>query len=166
MVKYWLIFLCFLCIISNNMLFAQTDYKKWLKKENEKLNKYIAEEDQKFANFLKKEWKKFNIEQGLIKDEKPKPVEAPKIKNKPMEINIPKEEPKNEPSLPIKTRAEKEPEEKETLKKVEDKEGSEEGLTNIFEFSNNAPVSALPENPVVNKKFQKKLKRKNLSQLY
>jgi len=64
-----LVLLAALCSITS----AQENFEDWQKKEQEKLNKYISEQDSKFVDFLKKEWKSQDIKAGIKPFEKPKP---------------------------------------------------------------------------------------------
>lgn len=67
------------CILLFTASFAQDDYESWQKKEQEKLKKYISEEDSKFSDFLKQQWKPQEIKEGAKPFEKPKPKLPPLV---------------------------------------------------------------------------------------
>ncbi len=74
----FLIFLLFLF----STLYAQQDYKKWLKEEQKKFQEFKDARDKAFVEFLKKEWQAFELFKGLVPDETPKPVNIPVTTNK------------------------------------------------------------------------------------
>lgn len=74
-------------------LFAQDDYQKWLKKEQQDFNKFLDEEDRAFADFLKKDWEAFKSLNGIVRDSKPKPKKMPVAKDK--------DKPKAKPVKPL-----------------------------------------------------------------
>ena len=74
-----LLILSFLFSITSE-LYPQDDYKKWLKKENEKFNKFVEEDDKKFVEFLKKEWIQIGLEKDVPVYQKPKPISLPVYK--------------------------------------------------------------------------------------
>jgi len=93
-----LIFLIFL-LFSFSVLYAQQDqdFKKWKGKYLKKFEQFKEEQDSAFVEFLKKEWRAFELFKALEPDEKPKPDTIPKT--------IPKDIPKDmipEPSKIIK----------------------------------------------------------------
>lgn len=53
------------------------DYADFLKSQSESFKEYKDERDAEFIGFLKEQWKEFNIQKGLVRDNKPKPVTAP-----------------------------------------------------------------------------------------
>lgn len=63
---------------------AQDDIQKWLRKENKSLEKYQSKEDAQFIEFLKKEWKYYPLNKGIVFDDSPKFEEVPIFK--PVEI--------------------------------------------------------------------------------
>ena len=65
---------------------AQDDYAKWLEKQKESYQQYLAREDSEFLNFLEAEWKAFQIENGKPFDAVPKPKVFPEYKPKTDEI--------------------------------------------------------------------------------
>jgi hypothetical protein len=73
-----LILLCFMAIVA----LAQTldEFEQWKKREQEKFQKFKDERDKAFTEFLKKQWREMKLLQGLVPDEKPKPVKAPVYK--------------------------------------------------------------------------------------
>ncbi|MFC2085076.1 hypothetical protein ACFLS9_08470 [Bacteroidota bacterium] len=70
----------FLLFIFYTVQFAQDDYKKWLENQKKKLNNFIKEDDKRFVEFLKKDWEKFQLFQGLKPDKTPKPPVMPVYK--------------------------------------------------------------------------------------
>ena len=74
-------------------LFAQDDYQKWLKKEQQSYKNYLDEQDRAFADFLKKDWEAFKSFNGLVRDSKPKPKKMPVAKEK--------DKPKAKPPKPL-----------------------------------------------------------------
>lgn len=72
-----LVFLFALCSI----LHGQDDYQNWLRKENDKLQSFLSEQDSKYYDFLKKEWKEFKINGGITRDKEPEPINIPIIKS-------------------------------------------------------------------------------------
>ena len=76
-----LILFCFTAIVA----FAQTldEFEQWKKQEQEKFQKFKDERDKAFTEFLKKQWREMQLMQGLVPDEKPKPVKAPVYKSPP-----------------------------------------------------------------------------------
>lgn len=65
-----------LAALGGNCL-AQDDYQKWLEQEQNKMQQFISTEDKQFSQFLEKNWKKFDLNSGIISDTKPKPAEPP-----------------------------------------------------------------------------------------
>src|SRR3990172_13094196 len=59
-------------------LIAQEDYEKWLQQEQGKFQHFKEERDREFSEFLKREWQQMQIREGLVRDEKPKPVTIPR----------------------------------------------------------------------------------------
>jgi len=105
---FWLIF------IQSFSVYAQDDYQKWLKQQNEKFKQFKDERDKAFADFLQKEWKKMQMTQGLVPDEEPKPIDIPVAEFTDLpeniisdslhiieEIKIPEPEPVKEPDVEI-----------------------------------------------------------------
>ncbi len=92
--------LLFLAIIAGKPVCAQT-FEEFKKQEAEKLKKYEKEQDnylanmrkdyeafvikrdKEFADFLKKEWKPYQVEAGQPQPEKPKPQSLPEYKTRP-----------------------------------------------------------------------------------
>jgi len=62
--------------------FAQTldEFEQWKKQEREKFQKFKDERDKAFTDFLRKQWREMQLMQGLVPDDKPKPVKAPVYK--------------------------------------------------------------------------------------
>ena len=65
-----------------SLLAQETEYQKWLKKEQERLNQFKEERDKEFAAFLKLEWKEVKAYSGFVRDEKPEPDKIPSYENK------------------------------------------------------------------------------------
>lgn len=59
------------------MVKAQQDYESWLKAQNKKFTEFKDARDQAFSDFLKNEWRKMQVMQGLAVDDTPKPVAPP-----------------------------------------------------------------------------------------
>ena len=57
--------------------YAQQDYEKWLKEEQQKFQEFKDKRDKAFVEFLKKEWRAFELFKGIVPDETPKPVNIP-----------------------------------------------------------------------------------------
>jgi len=53
------------------------EFEQWKKKEGEKFQKFKDERDQAFTEFLKRQWREMQLMQGIIPDEKPKPIKMP-----------------------------------------------------------------------------------------
>jgi hypothetical protein len=71
-------FIVLLNVVSfNHYVYGQDDFEAWLKKDNEKLNRFIEEDDKKFVEFLKKEWTKIGLEREVPVYQKPKPISVP-----------------------------------------------------------------------------------------
>ncbi|HIE26364.1 TPA: hypothetical protein EYP66_03670 [Candidatus Poribacteria bacterium] len=70
-----LILLCFTALLA----IAQTldEFEQWKKQEQEQFQQFKDERDKAFTEFLKKQWREMQLMQGLVPDEKPKPVKAP-----------------------------------------------------------------------------------------
>ena len=87
-----ILFLVFV-LASAGRLFAQDDYEKFLQKEQQDFNQFLEEEDRAFADFLKKDWEEFKSMNGIVRDEKPKPVRIPAAKKE--------DKPKAKPQKPL-----------------------------------------------------------------
>ncbi|NOZ08119.1 MAG: hypothetical protein GXO91_04465 [FCB group bacterium] len=74
--KYTLI----LTLVSMVFLAGQQDFDEWMKKEQQKYQRYVDTFDAEFADFLNRDWKEFQSFNGLTRDETPKPVAAPVAK--------------------------------------------------------------------------------------
>jgi len=64
------------------LLTAQDGYEEWQKKENQRFQNFVSEEDKKFADLLEQDWKKFQMSKGVKFDETPKVAEMPVFKEK------------------------------------------------------------------------------------
>ncbi len=81
------------------------EYEQWLKQQQAAYESYQNEQDKAFSSFLTKEWRSYQVNQGLVRDSKPKPVvmpvapkpapqPAPKVPVRPVEVKkIPKPAP-------------------------------------------------------------------------
>ncbi|MBD3224019.1 MAG: hypothetical protein GF313_04780 [Caldithrix sp.] len=74
--------------------FTQENFEEWKKKDRQKFQNYLDEQDKAFLKFLEQDWKAFQTDQGVEADPKPKPVEMPVAPKpqKPPERKIPKPE--------------------------------------------------------------------------
>lgn len=75
------LFLFFFILIISYQLLAQDNFKEYQKQQTSDLQDYIKDQDKAFLDFLKKDWQEFQVFQGIDIDEKPKPVQAPKVKS-------------------------------------------------------------------------------------
>lgn len=66
-----------LLFFSGLVLYAQDDYKEWLKQDQQQYKTYLEEQDKAFMNFLKKDWEAFQAFQGIKPDTEPKPATIP-----------------------------------------------------------------------------------------
>lgn len=79
------------------------DFLKWKEQTMSSYQAYKDERDKAFTDFLKKQWKEVDTQEGEVRDIKPKPVDIPVAKPKPVVVDdlpvvtIPK---KIEPELP------------------------------------------------------------------
>jgi hypothetical protein len=74
----WFLLAALLSSLGGSTLLSQeTDYEKWLKKEQEKFQQFRDERDKEFTEFLKREWKEMQAMQGTLPDTIPKPVRVP-----------------------------------------------------------------------------------------
>lgn len=58
---------------------AQEDFETWQKKELNRFEKFISNDDKQFIDFIKKSWQGFELKKALIKDNKPGPKVIPQI---------------------------------------------------------------------------------------
>ncbi len=87
-------------ITATLILFAQSDYEKWLDEEKGKFHSYRQKQDEDFADFLKNNWNSFEAYRSESLDRKPKPKTAPKTEPIPLQPAV--EEPKIE-KIELKT---------------------------------------------------------------
>jgi len=89
------IFIFFL--LATFQIAAQDDFYKWSKSEKEKFEKFQSEDEKNFYEFLKKEWKSFELQPSIPSVKNPKPIKIPEV-NKPLDKVLPdkKLEPKPE----------------------------------------------------------------------
>lgn len=111
-------FLVFFNILffSNFTANAQEEYEKWLNKQQESFQEFKDKRDKDFTDFLKQEWRKMQLFEGLKRDEKPKPIKMPVVDKlppidpKPPKIRIIKDIPLPEYVPPIELDLEDKPE--------------------------------------------------------
>ncbi|OGU27795.1 MAG: hypothetical protein A2X66_07425 [Ignavibacteria bacterium GWA2_54_16] len=70
-------------LASATLLGQETEYEKWLKKEQEKFQQFKDERDKEFTEFLKREWKEMQAMHGIVPDTTPKPLQVPIYKPHP-----------------------------------------------------------------------------------
>lgn len=155
MKKFVLAFLLGTCL--SYVALAQDDYEKWLQKEQARFNQYISEEDQKFADFLKKEWVSVGLQKIKPLLTKPKPAAPPSLKksegeNREQAPNL-KQTEKNEKAENQAPPADKTPVDKHEIKPVPAKEKEKtEALNPTIPASTAAPKEKLPDDTGVEKK--------------
>jgi len=71
--------------IQNASAFSD-EFMKWKEQTMTNYQAYKDERDQAFTDFLKKQWKEVDTEEGEIRDVKPKPVDMPIAKPEPVVI--------------------------------------------------------------------------------
>jgi outer membrane biosynthesis protein TonB len=86
----------------SNTVFAQDDFQKWLKKDQQQFESFLSEEDKAFSDFLKQEWQPYQSEKGKKRDIKPKPVTLPVAKERDKAKNKPTPQPKTKPKIESK----------------------------------------------------------------
>jgi len=107
----WLFILLIFILIDTFTATAQEDYETWLKQQQQAVREFKDKRDRAFSEFLKQEWHKFQVFQGLNRDEKPKPKKIPKAEPRPLkditppkirvikDIPMPKISPPDKPDL-------------------------------------------------------------------
>ena len=70
------------------------EFEQWKKQYMGEYAQYREQIDKEFSDFLKQQWEPFDTEEGVVRDEAPKPPEIPVAKVKP--------QPKPKPVAPIK----------------------------------------------------------------
>ncbi len=53
------------------------DFKAWMNEQTQSFQTYKDERDGEFINFLKDQWKEFQVSEGIVRDTTPKPVALP-----------------------------------------------------------------------------------------
>jgi len=71
--------------IQNASAFSD-EFLKWKEQTMTNYQAYKDERDQAFTDFLKKQWKEVDTEEGEVRDVKPKPADMPVAKPEPVEI--------------------------------------------------------------------------------
>ncbi len=113
------LFILLIVFFTTSKSHAQEDYQAWLKKQQESFQQFKEKRDQEFAEFLEKQWRNMGLQEGLTRDQKPKPLTIPEaeklpprkiefpdleiIKNIPLPKYVPLEIPefKEEPLPPV-----------------------------------------------------------------
>ncbi|HFD87897.1 MAG TPA: hypothetical protein ENJ35_09515 [Gammaproteobacteria bacterium] len=70
------LFSTLLCAIVPGTLSAG-EYEQWLQQQVAEYDAYQEAQDKAFSSFLTKEWHSYQVDQGLVRDSKPKPVVMP-----------------------------------------------------------------------------------------
>ena len=65
-------------VTSLSLLYAEDDFEKWKKKQQQAYKSYLSEQEKAFSDMLKKEWEEFQTHSGFILDKSPKPDNPPK----------------------------------------------------------------------------------------
>ena len=78
-----LISLCLLltCSPANSV----SEFEKWKRDQQQSFQQYKDERDREFTAFLKEHWRAIELQQGFVRDQKPKPVVMPVAKPEPTE---------------------------------------------------------------------------------
>ena len=61
-------------------VFGQESFEEWKRQQDTEFKRYVEEQDRQFAEFLEKEWEEFQAFKGMVFDEEPKPLYAPRVK--------------------------------------------------------------------------------------
>ncbi len=79
------------------------EYQQWLQAQETEYNEYQSAQDKAFSGFLSKEWRSYQMDQGLVRDAKPKPVIMP-VAPPPPVVPTPRTDPKQiaQPEPPVK----------------------------------------------------------------
>jgi len=72
------LFLALLTLPGDNLAANTSEFQKWLDTETTSFKEYRDKRDKEFTGFLKDQWKEMQTFQGLVRDDKPKPVRIPK----------------------------------------------------------------------------------------
>ncbi len=78
----YLLFVIPVVLFTTSMLYAQDDFQKWLERDQKQFKTFLSEEDKAFSDFLKQEWESFNSAKGTKRDQAPKPITLPAVKEK------------------------------------------------------------------------------------
>ena len=78
------------------------EYQQWLQAQETEYNEYQSAQDKEFSGFLSKAWRNYQVDQGLVRDAKPKPVVMPVAP--PPAVSTPRPDPEQtaQPAPPIK----------------------------------------------------------------
>ncbi|MCH8568319.1 MAG: hypothetical protein LAT67_08655 [Balneolales bacterium] len=94
-ISAWFIFLVsafFLFGFSLQMSYAQeTDFERWQRQQRESFNQFVADENARFADFLRQQWSSFetNEPETPPSDVEPKPIDVPVAEDTPEETDEP-----------------------------------------------------------------------------
>lgn len=83
-------------------LYANEEFKQWLKQEKGSFQEYKDKRDKEFTAFLKTQWKGVELLKGFKRDTKPKPVVMPVARPQPMPIPGPQPAKKPRPVVDTK----------------------------------------------------------------
>ena len=62
-----------------------SEFEQWKRQQQESFQQYKDERDREFTAFLKEHWRAIDLQQGFVRDKKPKPVVMPIAKPEPAE---------------------------------------------------------------------------------
>lgn len=88
--------LIWVTILTFNVNFVHAEnaeFEAWKKQQAGQFEQFETVEDRAFAEFLRKEWKQFQIFKGNVRDATPKPADPPKIRNEILVMGDKKESP-------------------------------------------------------------------------
>jgi len=107
----------FLCAINQTVFCQDTDdFEKWLEKDKESFENYQTKADKDFIKFLDRDWREFQLSQGLVNDAEPKPIDIPRkpveefSSTKDIKLNLPEDLIKDtREQKPFKRKSEEQP---------------------------------------------------------
>lgn len=82
---------------------SMSEFEQWKRQQLGEFKQFRDEMDREFADFLKQRWKAFDSARGVIRDEKPKPVDIPVAK---LEDRTPRTQPEEKPQPVVKVEPE------------------------------------------------------------
>ncbi len=87
------LFLLLILFFTISKSHAQKDYQEWLEKQQESFQKFKEKRDKEFTEFLEKQWRNMGLQEGVTRDEKPKPLTIPQAEQlPPRKIELPDRE--------------------------------------------------------------------------